>query len=131
MYKILIYVILVFSNASNCSTPKKNKEIKFGEGGGFTEAIIEYQIKANGDIFINKSLEKEYRKIKTLSKSEMKQIQNKLLKLSSETFQFNHPFNIYYFIETDKGKIIWGDPEFPEPTEIKDLYDYLQKIINK
>lgn len=129
--KMIFYTaILILLNASNCSTPKDIKEIKFGEGGGFTGAVTEYQIKANGDIFVNKSLEKEQKKIKTIDKTEMKSIQNKLDKLSNESLKFNHPFNIYYFIEIDKGRIVWGDPAFPEPSEIKELYDHLQKIVN-
>lgn len=118
-------VIVVLLNVSNCSTEHKFQEIKFGEGGGFTGAVTEYQIKTNGDVF------KGEKKIKTITNAEMKSIQNKIEKLSNESLQFNHPFNIYSFIETDKGKITWGDPAFPEPKEIKELYDYLQEIINQ
>lgn len=124
--KIIFYsIVIVILSVSNCSTPNNFQEIKFGEGGGFTGAITEYQIKTNGDVF------KGEKKIKTITNAEMKNIQNKLDKLSSESLQFNHPFNIYYFIEMGKGKIVWGDPAFPEPKEIKELYDYLQEIINQ
>ena len=123
--KTLVYIsILIVLNTSNCSTPKDIKEIKFGEGGGFTGAVTEYQLKANGDIL------KETKKIKTIDNAEMKRVQNNLNKLSEASFKFNHPGNLYYFIETDKGKITWGDINFPEPTEVKELYNQLKQITN-
>ncbi len=127
--KLLIYTsIFILLNASNCSTPQDFKGIKFGEGGGFTGAVTTYEVKANGDIF------KAEKKINTISKSEIKSIQNKLDKLSNESLKFNHPFNIYYFIETEKGNekinIVWGNPAYPEASDIKELYNELQKTIN-
>ena len=128
--KLLLYsTLLVLLNASNCSSPKTFKEIKFGEGGGFTGAVTEYQIKTNGDVFVNKSLDKTQTKIKTIDKEEMKTIQEKVDKISNDSWKFNHPFNVYHFIETDKGKITWGDPSFPVSSDIKELYDYLNKTI--
>ncbi len=127
--KIILYTVIILLNISKCSSPKDFKEIKFGEGGGFTGAVTEYQIKVNGDIFINKSLEKENRKIKTISNSELKNIENRYNKLSKESLSFSHPGNLYYFIEVDQTKIVWGDPTFPEPLDIKELYNELQKII--
>ena len=133
--KPILCIFLIILNISNCSEPKDFNEVRFGEGGGFTGAITEYQIKTNGEIFLNKSLEKIQNKITTIDKSEMKRIQTKLANLSNEALKFNHPFKLYYFIETEKEnekiRIVWGDPAFPEPSGIKQLYDYLQKIINK
>lgn len=126
--KFLLHsTILFLLNVSNCSSPKTFQEIKFGEGGGFTGAVTEYEIKSNGDLFVNKSLEKTQTKIKTIDKDQMKTIQEKVDKISSESWQSNHPFNVYYFIETDKGKITWGDPSFPATTELQELFDYLNK----
>jgi hypothetical protein len=124
--KTLIYTsMLILLNVSNCSTSKDFKEIKFGQGGGFTGAVTTYEIKANGDVL------KEGKKIKNITTSEIKAIQKKINNLSNESLKFNHPFNIYYFIETDKGKIVWGDPAFPEPDDIKELYNQLQKSTNQ
>jgi hypothetical protein len=129
MKAVIYFSILIVLNSSNCSTQQNFKEIKFGEGGGFTGIVTEYQIKANGDIFIIKSLEKENKKIKTINKSQLKNIENKISKISKESLSFNHPGNLYYFIETDQTKIVWGDPTFPEPIDIKELYNYLKQIL--
>ncbi len=121
--KVILYsTILILLNASNCSTEKDFKGIKFGDGGGFTGAVTTYEIKTNGDVF------KDDKKTKTVEASELKTIQKKIDKLSNESLKFNHPFNMYYFIEIDKNKIVWGDPAFPEPSDIKELYSELQKI---
>ena len=128
--KTLFYISVLFLlNASNCSKTTEFKEIKFGEGGGFTGAFTEYEIQTNGDVFRNNSLNKEHTKIKTLDKSDLKQIQNGINKISADDYNFNHPGNIYYFIETDNKKITWGDPSFSEPKEAKKLYEQLNKII--
>lgn len=124
--KLLIYTsIFILLNASNCSMQHDFKELKFGEGGGFTGMVTAYEIKENGDVL------KDGKKIKSIDKSELKAIQKKVNNLSTESLKFNHPFNIYYFIETDKGKIVWGDPAFPEPDDIKALYNQLKKSINQ
>jgi len=128
--KTILYIgVVILLNLLKCSTSNDLKEIKFGEGGGFTGAMTEYQIKANGEIFINKSLEKENRKIKTIRNADLKNIEKKFSKLSKESLNFNHPGNLYYFIETDQIKIVWGDPSFPEPSEIKELYKQKKQII--
>ena len=128
--KILFYfIILIILNTSNCSEHHDFKEIKFGEGGGFTGAITEYQIKPNGDIFIKNSYNKENRKIKTIDDSELKNIEKKFNSLSVESMNFNHPGNLYYFIESGQTKIVWGNSSFPEPKDIKELFFQLNQII--
>jgi hypothetical protein len=129
--KILFYIsAFIVLNAHNCSKTTEFINIKFGEGGGFTGALIEYEIQTNGDVFRNTSLNKEHTKIKTLTKSDIKEIQNRKNKISVDTYSFNRPGNLYYFIETDNKKITWGDPTFKEPKEIKELYEQLNKIVS-
>ena len=120
--KIICYLLFaLLLNISTCSSEKDIKEIKFGEGGGFTGAVTGYTLHPNGGVFSGDE------KIRKIGKEEMKGIQEKLKKLPVSSFRFNHPGNMYYFIETEKGKITWGDPSFPEPLEIKELYELLMK----
>ena len=129
--KALLYIsAFIVLNATNCSKTTEFKDIKFGEGGGFTGAVTEYEIQTNGDVFRNNSLNKEHTKIKTLTKSDIKEIQSGINKISVDAYSFNHPGNIYYFIETDNKKITWGDPSFKEPKEVKQLYDQLNKSVS-
>ncbi len=129
--KALLYIsAFIILNASNCSKTTEFKDLKFGEGGGFTGAVTEYEIQTNGDVFRNNSLNKEHTKVKTLTKTDLKEIQNGINKVSFDAYTFNHPGNLYYFIETDKKKITWGDPAFKEPKEVKELYEQLNKIVS-
>ena len=51
--KTVLFLFVVILNVSKCSNSEEHfEEIKFGEGGGFTGAVTEYQIKSNGDIFL-------------------------------------------------------------------------------
>jgi len=138
--KILIALILAMSmTAFKTITIKKEINltdinlITFGSGGGFTGAVTKYQINSKGEILEIKTFEKTTRQIKKISKNELKTINKKINKLSGDQLKFNHPGNLYYFIEFEKEKkkinITWGDPTFTEPKEVKELYEYLNTLI--
>lgn len=123
--------LAVLSNIPECSSSKEIfQEIKFGEGGGFTGMVMEYTIYPNGEIHFSNSITKEHKKIRTISRTEREAVQKALIKVPADALSFNHPGNLYYFIEIDKNRAVWGDPSFPEPLEIKELYDRLQKLVN-
>src|SRR3990167_4828375 len=126
--KILFVATFILANLIGCPPYKELKEIKFGEGGGVTGEELAYELKPNGNIL------KGGKKIKTISREKMLAVANEIEKLSSESLRFNHPDNVYYFIETkkedNKARIVWGDPTFPVPVEVKKLYDHLQEIVN-
>jgi hypothetical protein len=128
---LLSALIFVFLNASNCSSDQSFKEIKFGEGGGFTGAVTEYRLKENGDVYRFNSLEKEEQLIKSISADELKIVRDKLSKVSKDAFKINHPYNISYFIQIDTMKAVWGDPSFTPPKELEELFNYLQVTATK
>lgn len=130
LFLLMVLYSCSCNNTKNISKSEFQK-ISFGSGGGFTGAVTEYEIKSNGDIIFTESLKKEQKKIKTIDKAELETLQSKINQIPEEYFKFNHPFNIYSFIETTKGRITWGDPAFPAPDYIKELYEYLNKIINQ
>lgn len=129
-WKILI---LCSTFLVSCFGTKHYTEIKFGNGGGFAGSITEYIIKPDGEILINKGFENNFIKFKTIKKKELKEIQKRLSELSNVPVEFNHPGNIYYFLEfkidNELNKITWGDPKYNEPKEIKELYEYLINIV--
>jgi hypothetical protein len=138
--KILIALILVITTtAFNTISIKKVinstdiNSISFGSGGGFTGAVTKYQINSKGEVVEIKTLEKTSHQLKKINKNELKTINKKINKLSGEQLKFNHPGNLYYFIEFEKDKkkinITWGDPAFNEPKEVKELYEYLNTLI--
>jgi hypothetical protein len=131
MKLFLSALIFVFLNASNCSSDQPFKEIRFGEGGGFTGAVTEYRLKENGDVYRLNSAEQDEYLIKSITADELKILRDKLSKVPKDALNMNHPYNVYRFIQIDTTKIVWGDPSFTPPKELEDLYNYLQVTATK
>src|SRR3982751_1940054 len=119
-------LIFIFLNASNCASDLHFKEIKFGSGGGFTGAVTEYQLKENGDVSVLYPMEKQEKVIKSITSEELKVLQEKLKQINKDSLStINHPYNMYYFIQIDTSKAVWGDPSYTPPKALLELYDYL------
>ncbi|HRG38689.1 MAG TPA: hypothetical protein PK289_09170 [Bacteroidia bacterium] len=132
MKLFLSSLVFIFLNASNCASDQHFKEIKFGSGGGFTGAVTEYRLKENGDIYKSNSGEGEPQLIKSITAEELKLVREKLGHLNKDAFsKINHPYNVYYFIQIDTLKVIWGDPSYSPPKELEDLYNYLNLTATK
>lgn len=131
MKPLLSTLIFIFLNASNCSSDKSFKELRFGSGGGFTGAISEFRVKENGDVFQYNSMEKEEKLIKSITSEELKTIKEKIALLPADALTINRPYNMYYYIQLDTMKAVWGDPSFTAPKELLDLYNYLNTLAIK
>lgn len=131
MKLLLSALVFVFINASNCASDQSFKEIKFGEGGGFTGAVTEYRLKENGDVYKYDSMEKEQQLIKSITGEELKIVREKLSKVPKEALTINHPYNVYRFIQIDTMKAVWGDPSFTAPAALEELYNYLNITATK
>ena len=131
MKLLLSALVFVFLNASNCSSNQNFKEIKFGEGGGFTGAVTEYRLKENGDIYKYNSVDQESALVKSITAEELKAVKDKLSKIPKEALNVNHPFNVYRFIKVDSLEAVWGDPSYTAPKELEDLYNYLNSAVKK
>jgi len=125
-------LLFIFLNASNCASDQHFKEIRFGSGGGFTGAVIEYRLKENGDVYKFDSMEKEEQLVKSITAEELKIVREKLAHVSKDAMtNINHPYNMSYFIQLDTLKATWGDPSYTPPKELLDLYDYLNLTATK
>ena len=132
-------IALIFLTLSNCSlnkSPIKNlvNEITFGSGGGFTGAVIKYQIKSSGEITKINSIDNKTILFKTINKRKFREINKKVNKLTETQLKYNQPENLYYFIEIDNGVktiITWGENNKEAPLEIKQLYAYLNLLIKE
>ena len=127
-------IVLTLSNCSTNKSPIKNlvNEITFGSGGGFTGAIIKYQIKSNGEVLKFNTIENKTILVKQINNREYKEINEKVNKLTETQLKYNQPENIYYFIEIDNGVktvITWGENNKEAPLEIKQLYTFLGTLI--
>jgi hypothetical protein len=131
MKLLLSSLVFIFLNATNCSSDKSFKELKFGSGGGFTGAVTEFHLKENGDVSQYNSAEKEERLIKSITSEELKTIREKIALLPADALTINRPYNMYYFIQLDTTRAVWGDPSFTPPKELLDLYNYLNSLAIK
>jgi hypothetical protein len=131
------FAIILFNSCMSQNSlfeSKKNIQIIFGSGGGFTGKIMEYTLHENGDIFLNNTLKNNNNKIKTLSGVETKEVFSKLKSIDLNNIKFNHPGNMYYFIKVKSKKslheVIWGDNRYTTPNEVKDFYKFLMTKIH-
>jgi len=108
-------------------------QLIFGSGGGITGEINTYTLLENGQLFYNNSLSKESKEIESLSKKEAAVCFQKMKGLQLSQMNFNHPGNMYYFLEEVKGderhSVIWGSNEHNISEECKAFYKELRTTI--
>jgi hypothetical protein len=105
------------------------KQLIFGSGGGFTGEVIEYTLLENGQLFLNNTLTKEIKQLQRLSWKKRKWAFAEAEKLSLENISFNHPGNLYYYIQVKQGesnhRVTWGNPTEAAPPALEDFYKQL------
>lgn len=127
-----LFVLLLIC-ISCTSKPQQHSEdigiqyVKFGSGGGFTGRYKSYDLnlqsnvlaKANGDTI-------------QVNPDQVEAVRDKLDSIDFFQYSINHPYNITYFIEvaskTDTNRIIWGEPGYELPKEIKDFHNLLVEL---
>jgi uncharacterized protein YjiK len=111
----------------------QGQQLTFGSGGGFTGQVIQYTLLENGQLFQTNSQTKEAKELKPVSRTKSKQLFAKVEKLDVAKLDFNHPGNMYYFIQTKRGdilqKITWGSPQDKAPDGVETLYQELKTTI--
>lgn len=121
-----LFILLAFSSESFCQTIDS---LKVGNGGGFSGQISVHKI-------VHRHVEKgvgiemiQYTQQACLKKKSMRSLERSSLELLSKNFEFGHPSNTYKFIEIyskgNKRRYVWGDPDFPAPKELLDLYQLM------
>ena len=127
------FVIISSSCKSNKYTPENPSltVVYFGSGGGFTGAVTEYLLCENGQMFVNNSLEDNWKKLESISKKEANELFENTLLLDWKMLELNDPGNFSYFIrlknrEVNK-KIVWGGSA--PPADIQLLYTKLNLAI--
>jgi hypothetical protein len=140
MKKTFLLSFALFGFAIACKTPAytpddyPKMQIRFGSGGGFTGMVTEYALFENGRLF------KKEGKV-TAAFTEQKKPASKLVKTAFATLEnvrpfltdFNHPGNLYRFIEIrSEGKvqrITWGDEHAPVDDRVRVFYSILNKTV--
>jgi len=105
----------------------------FGNGGGITGASDTYTLLENGQLFHLNSMTKDSTELQSIPRKEAKELFEKLSQLSMAEMDFDHPGNIYYFIEeqndTLTNKVVWGSLDHEIFESCKNLYESLKEHV--
>lgn len=108
------------------------KQLAFGDGGGFAGAYTEYLLLENGQLFVQKGLGGERTEIPSAKKRTAKSVFKRATALLTDSTAVNYPGNMYYFLQRkDSGvdvRMTWGAPGYEVPPQVKALYDELTRL---
>jgi hypothetical protein len=121
--KFLPYLILIFFALPDASA--QSEYLVFGKGGGISGEVTQYRILNNGKVYKGTGMvDILYAQKGKIGKSNAKKIYADLKHIPDTSF--HHPGNIYYFIQypgdTSDVRITWGDPAYPVPETLSELY---------
>ena len=131
----ILFLVVFFSCKSQQYTidALPDKQLIFGRGGGISGEVNTYTLLENGQVFYNNSLTKENSEIKSLSKKEAISCFQKMDSLKLSEMNFDHPGNLYYFLEEVNGeeryRVTWGSNDYEVSSECKDFYKELRTTI--
>ncbi len=136
--KYLFFTLLISLFSFTCSSQKYSasnlpeKQLVFGHGGGFAGTTEEYILLPNGQLFLKSSMSDTLQALPNIKKKRAKMFFEKAVSLSMDTVAFEHPGNIYYFLnyydEEGKNRVVWGDMNHTPPPAIKEFYSQLTQL---
>lgn len=110
------------------------QQLRWGSGGGVVGKETTYTLLNNGQIFKKGLKEPNTEAAKTKSKTAA-EIFKAAAALDIAKLEFNHPYNLYSFLEWQDGdvvqRIVWGDPAFPVGEGVKEVFDRLNGLLTK
>ncbi len=123
-----------------CKHPKyaadklPEKQIRWGDGGGFVGKEKSHVLLENGQIFNIDIMGKISEAPKTKGKT-AKALFKKMESLNLAKMEFNHPGNIYSFLEFKDGdmvsRVVWGDKAYSVGKPVEDLFSNLNGLLSK
>ena len=141
--KILLISIALLATATLfwfCKQPKyttenfPDKQLRWGSGGGFTGKENSFTLLENGQIF-KAGAENKMTELEKTKAGKAKKLFELAKTLDLTKLDFQHPSNIYSFMEYQEGDMVkrvsWGDPKFPVDDRIKDLFAQLNALVKK
>ena len=94
--------------------------------------LKEYVLLDNGQLFLSKGLNGEWKELAKLKKSKSKEIFNKADEVKIGTLKFNHPGNMSYYLILKEpprsNEVKWGETGVTLPDGISAFYDYLLTV---
>ena len=105
------------------------KQLVFGKGGGMAGSVDTYILLENGQLFHTNSITKKSEELEEVEVAKTKELFDQLDALQLASIDFNHPGNIYYFIEDvnedSSSKVVWGSNDYEVEPLCKTLYTNL------
>jgi hypothetical protein len=124
--------LLVLACKSTRYTPENlpAKQLRWGTGGGFVGKETAHTLLENGQIFAQDIMGKTTSAGKTKAKKAIALFKSAEA-LGLDKMDFQHPANIYSFIELRDGdtvsRIVWGDASYPVSKPVEALFHQLNK----
>jgi hypothetical protein len=131
IFTTLFILPLLFSCKSTQYTPKNynGAQLVIGSSGGVTGMMKEYVLLDNGQLFLSKGLNGEWKEFSKLKKTKTREIFSSAAELGLGTLKFKHPGNVTYYLTLKQpprsNEIKWGEPGVPPPDGIIAFYSYL------
>ena len=108
-------------------------QLVFGSGGGITGGSDSYILLENGQLFHTNSFTRESEELPSVGREKAGKFFSELTQLQLAKMDFNHPGNLYYFLESVDGDIVhrvtWGSNDYEAPASCKTLYKKLVATI--
>ena len=140
--KIIIYLslsTLLLLTVFACKTTKytvdelPDKQLYFGNGGGFTGAVNEYMLLDNGQVFKHDS--GDYTELPKAKKKKAAALFKTYYDLKLDSLQFRRPGNMYFYLrmkdQDQEYFTSWGNPGILPDSAIGVLYDDLMGLVRK
>jgi hypothetical protein len=110
------------------------KQLRWGNGGGFTGKETAYTLLENGQIFKRDGVDGVLSEIKGTKTKTGTALLKTAETLGLSKLDLVHPGNTYNFIEVPDGqktkRLSWGDPKYQVDPKIQDLYNQLTKLVS-
>ncbi|MBK7935911.1 MAG: hypothetical protein IPJ82_01920 [Lewinellaceae bacterium] len=111
-----------------------DRQLRWGSGGGYVGKETTYTLLDNGQVFVRETGGKLAETTNTKPKK-AKVLYETMGTLGLSTLDFQHPGNIYNFIEvlngTDINRISWGEKGHAVDQQVQDLYRQLNELVKK
>ncbi len=110
------------------------QQLRWGNGGGYAGRETTYTLLSNGQVFKQEHQDTLTETVKTKRKTAAA-IYKTAAALDLAKLEFEHPGNIYSFLEWQDGdavqRVTWGDPAFPVNADVKALYGRLNALLEQ
>lgn len=133
-------LLIISALIIGCNTPKyttdalPQKQLLFGEGGGFTGEVKEYILLENGQMFTRYNFGKVTEELSKTSKGKSKKMYARYKEIGLPDLDFIHPGNQYSFIQMNADslsnhRVVWGDSRNELPAEVLKFFNELNLLV--